>query len=358
MNVRRTMVRLTVTLAMLCSLVSSVDGQGYTFKIYGSDQGLENVEARTILQDRTGFLWVGTANGLFRYDGRRFKQYSTSDGLPSAAIECLHESIDGILWVGTPKGIARRSGDHFEPVDQGKLGPVVGRFSISSDKAGHLYVATESGLAIGLTGARGLEFNINPAPGAAGTQQVHSVAVDRSGKVWFGCGQSICKLEGERIVVYDADAGVVPDRWDALVVDSHGNLWARSLTRLIVRHAASDRFNNIDNQPQQVSDEYASLTLDNKGRLWLPTKRGLAWQSGSGWHEMDSSSGLPADSLVRAIFQDREGSLWLALSGRGLARWLGYGEWTSWTHAEGLRGESVSGITLDSSGKWWVGTNR
>src|SRR5690349_12301817 len=81
MNVRFALKRLALLLAICGALQLCVHAQGYTFKIYGSDQGLENIDARTILQDRTGFLWVGTANGLFRYDGRRFKQYNTNEGL-------------------------------------------------------------------------------------------------------------------------------------------------------------------------------------------------------------------------------------------------------------------------------------
>src|ERR1700674_5660442 len=76
----------------------AVQAQGYTFELYGPDQGLDNLSLRTILQDQTGFLWVGTSNGLFRYDGRRFKAYGPDKGLPSGSIDCLYESPDGILW--------------------------------------------------------------------------------------------------------------------------------------------------------------------------------------------------------------------------------------------------------------------
>ena len=65
--------------------------QRYTFKVYGDEQGLTNAGVQCFVQDRIGFIWVGTQNGLFRYDGESFKQYGRSDGLPSNRIESLGE---------------------------------------------------------------------------------------------------------------------------------------------------------------------------------------------------------------------------------------------------------------------------
>src|SRR5712691_277514 len=95
-------------------LAPALSAQRYNFKFYGEDEGLKNLAVQTVLQDRAGFLWVGTQNGLFRYDGNRFTAFSMADGLPGARIESLHESVDGTLWVGTRLGLARRKGDHFE----------------------------------------------------------------------------------------------------------------------------------------------------------------------------------------------------------------------------------------------------
>ena len=94
----------------------TVFGQRYSFKHYGQEEGLTNVVSQCMLQDRTGFLWVGTQNGLFRYDGTRFRGFYRGDGLPSSRIESLYESRDGTLWVGSRSGLAQRVGDRFEAV--------------------------------------------------------------------------------------------------------------------------------------------------------------------------------------------------------------------------------------------------
>src|SRR5579864_1259342 len=90
---------------------SIIYGQRYNFKFYGEEEGLRSLAVQVVLQDRAGFLWVGTQNGLFRYDGNHFVGFGKAYGLPDAHIESLHESRDGTLWVGTRFGLARRSRD-------------------------------------------------------------------------------------------------------------------------------------------------------------------------------------------------------------------------------------------------------
>src|SRR3954470_11951846 len=88
-----------------CLAPPSAIAQRYNFKFYGEEEGLQNLAVQVVHQDRAGFLWVGTQNGLFRYDGSRFVGLGKSEGLPGSRIESLHESVDGTLWVGTPTGV-------------------------------------------------------------------------------------------------------------------------------------------------------------------------------------------------------------------------------------------------------------
>jgi ligand-binding sensor domain-containing protein len=78
----------------------------YVFDVYGPAEGLGTLVITALRQDREGYIWVGTENGLYRYDGHRFKRFSTADGLPGDAISGIHEGPDGSFWVGTTKGLA------------------------------------------------------------------------------------------------------------------------------------------------------------------------------------------------------------------------------------------------------------
>src|ERR1700730_8045101 len=102
--------RALIALAWAC-LVPWLDAQRYIFKYYAHGDGLGDMEVHSLLQDRTGFIWIGTASGLYRYDGREFRGYSQPEGLPDGWIESLHETIDGRLLVGTQSGLAQRDGE-------------------------------------------------------------------------------------------------------------------------------------------------------------------------------------------------------------------------------------------------------
>ena len=109
-----------LALLALCALPAAA--QRYNFKFYGDDEGLKNLAVQAVLQDRAGFLWAGTQNGLYRYDGNHFTAFTSREGLPGTRIESLYEAADGTLWVGTDRGLARRAGDRFESVRPHQIG--------------------------------------------------------------------------------------------------------------------------------------------------------------------------------------------------------------------------------------------
>lgn len=333
---------------------SPLHAQRYNFKFYGEEEGLQNLAVQVVHQDRAGFLWVGTQNGLFRYDGNRFVGFGRGEGLPGSRIESLHESVDGTLWVGTPTGVARRVGDKFVTIGSALARGVTGREAMASDRDGRVYLATPNGLVIGSPAADNIAFRLVAPPPRASDPWVSSVFVDGSGSVWYGCGFSLCLLNQGEANDIGTEQGLPRERWDAILGDLDGNLWVRSEQSLQIRLSGARRF-----QPRpglaRSTNTYPTLALDPLGRLLVPTDNGLARQSAQGWDMVDSADGLTTND-ISAVMQDREGSVWLGLLGSGLARWLGYNEWQSWSEREGLTRESVWSITRDKRGRLWVGT--
>ena len=74
---------------------------------------MSDVSVECVLQDRVGFPWAGTDDGLFRFDGRRFFKFSREQGLPRTRIFHIHETAKGRLYVATGAGLARLRGDRF-----------------------------------------------------------------------------------------------------------------------------------------------------------------------------------------------------------------------------------------------------
>ncbi len=343
----------------LVAFAPSVYGQRFTFQYYGQQQGLTNLTPQCILQDRTGFLWVGTQNGLFRYDGSQFIRFGVEDGLPGAGVESMHETRDGTLWVGTTVGLAKRidtgyGQSKFERVvmkDSGVEG--VRQNAITSDSKERLFVGTGKGLFVGVREKTGYRFQqyIPPVEMPA----VTGIHVDPSDKVWLWCASQICQFQAGAIVTYSSDLKVAPNRAASLITDLDGNLWARNSDSLFVLLKGTAAFQNRTGDLPN-SNAFTSLYVDRDGILLVPTDLGLARRVDGAWELVGKDRGLAADSIT-AVFQDREGSLWVGVAGSGLARWKGYRQWESYTEAEGLGNANVWAIVRDANGTLWAGND-
>jgi signal transduction histidine kinase/CheY-like chemotaxis protein/streptogramin lyase len=336
----------------LAAVVLSAQTQRYSFKSYTRDHGLTNMAITCLLQDQTGFIWVGTQNGLFWYDGKSFREFEWMDELPSRDIEALHESEDGTLWVGTRRGLVRRRGNHFEKIGLGEPSEIVGAGSLASDHQNRLYVATTQGLArvdAGVGGTTNIQW--------FSKKSAHGVGLDSNGRVWFGCDTSLCRIDSDVVRNLDSQYKLPQERWDSIITDADGNLWLRSARRLF----------EVTNKTEQVVARDAGLPTAGfpaypllrspTGEILVPTDMGLAIPAGDHWHLVSSSNGLASDS-VAAVMRDHEGSLWIGFRGVGIQRWLGFQQWESWTKSEGLSNDVMWGIRKDSHGVVWAGTNQ
>ena len=130
------------SLVLSFSFNVSISGQGYSFKHYQVENGLSNNAVICSLQDRRGFLWFGTKDGLNRFDGYTFKVFRHKQDEPGSIgnnfIHILYEDAEGTLWIGTERGLYRYDAvtESFSPVK------ATAHFQISeltSDKAGNLW---------------------------------------------------------------------------------------------------------------------------------------------------------------------------------------------------------------------------
>ncbi len=341
---------------MLIATGSPAVAQHYLFKNYGQDEGLTNLVVQTIVQDHLGFLWVGTQNGLFRFDGNRFQSYFHGNGLPSSEICSLHESADGVLWVGTRDGVIRFKNNHFEPIAAPSDYEVWGHSAITSGPGNEVYVGTTHGLLVGQRRKDGSEYEWQFQNALQLTGRILSVAWSTApAELWIaGEAGVFCRRDGQ-IFAFGPAQGVPQERWDKVYVDRDSNVWLRAPGRLLVRHRGHIRFVDAgEGLPKNT--EYGDLTITKTGTLIIPTDVGLVIRSRNGWDMVTSRNGLMSDS-TRVAFEDREGSLWVGLSGSGLNHWLGYGQWESWTQSEGLSNNAIDSIQRDLSGVLWAGTD-
>lgn len=328
-------------------------GQRYSFKSYAQEQGLANLSASSLLQDRNGFLWVGTNNGVFWYDGKSFHAFATQD-LESQRICALLETADGTLWIATQLALYRRSGLHAVKIDAGEPieitgGASIGGGSIAPAPGNGVYLATRRGLAR-VQGTRD-QFSFH----WLSRVPADSVGLDADGRVWSGCGTNLCRFDAGHLVEVDASYGLPPEHWSSIKADTEGNLWVRSPRRLFELPRGMKRFVARDSELRSDGISYGPLYQSPDGQIMVAMNTGLAIYEGHQWRLIDSSRGLAGDSVAN-VLRDREGSVWIGFHGTGLMRWLGYQQWESWTKAEGLSSNMIWAMRHDAKGRLWVGT--
>jgi len=342
-------------LALVFTLVGGGFAQQYSFRHYGAAEGLQNLVILSLAQDGAGYIWAGSEGGLYRYDGTRFRLMGAAEGLPCTnEVHTLHVAPDGALWANTCAQILRFDGRRFEAItSQG--GMQAGTQGIADDAYGNVLLATPAGLYEALPNRGGLRsVRPHPLPAELAGKPVHGIV--RSGsQIWFGCGRRLCLEEGGRVSVFGPENGLPEDSWDGIQVAPDGSVWVRSASKLYRKPPGAMRL--VQEKPDIAASLFwGALSIGRDGLVMVPSDKGLAIHSARGWDVVDEGRGLRT-AMTSAAIEDREGSLWIGLIGAGVARWLGRGEWESWTKEQGLPSDLVWSIRRDHRGSLWVGTS-
>jgi diguanylate cyclase (GGDEF)-like protein len=344
--------KISRALTFLLLVAGSLRAQEYSFRTFGNSDGLNNLAVRQIYQDRAGFIWASTENGIFRYDGDRFESFGPAEGIPISSAAAFGEAPDGSFLAGGSFGLYRLRGNTFEklPVSFNTISWSQG---IQSDRNGHTYLGTDSGL-IELHSEPGLDGFVEHKFPQAGTTgpSVDAILVDGR-DLWYGCGQQLCHANQGGTQVFGRESGVPDSSIMAIRKDREGNLWIRARNAgVLVMYAGQTRF-RTPSSPVRVSMVGIPAT-DAEGRILIPSPDGLLIGDGKSWEKIGRSAGLRG--AVYSVLEDRQHSLWIGLAGRGVAQWRGYQQWKSYSTASGFASDIVYEIQPESETTIWVGT--
>ena len=327
----------------------------YNFRTYTAEQGLMSLAITHLSQDDQGFLWVGTEDGLYRYDGSRFQAYSLKQGLPSSQITAIHQDPQGAFWIGTFGGLARWNGQVFNAAPG--ISDVQG---LATGPDGRLWIATTQGPFT--LSEKTNQPSPMPSPGWPGGEASALYSKISGGAVWAARwtlekGRPLAQIlrwkEGEW-KRYNTPANFGQERIDALLADWQGRIWARSSGHLWVLPEGTDQFIEPKSDlPSIRSRGYLAPSRD--GGIWITTDQGLYHVHENVWSHLGVAEGL-ATAWTRTMLEDREGNLWF--SSLGLYRRLGLGAWQSYSSKNGLPSELVWAIQRDQRGQLWVGTDQ
>jgi diguanylate cyclase (GGDEF)-like protein len=325
----------------------------YVLDTWSIQDGLPQISALSLAQDRTGYVWVGTQSGLARFDGVRFVNYTPQDtpALGGIWIRALLADRDGRLWIGTYKGLAVLEDGRFRAVqaaDQVRY-PSLDIYALVHAADGALLAGTSEGV-FRLVGDR-LVHQPGPAPALT--------LLSRPDGLWVATTGAVERVSGDGRI---ARMPLPPDATSAAVTRleaTQGQLWAG--TSLGLYRLAPEGWQPVATGTPLDRSPVTALFTDHDGNLWIGSNAGLArFRDGALW-EFVPDTHPRAFSQVTAGMEDREGNLWLGSQLNGLARL-----WNGWTRrysvGEGLHDPiiwSLSPAADARSGeeRIWVGSN-
>ena len=354
---RRAAFPLAACVALLCGSLSPApparaqlpEAVRYAHIAWQTEQGLPQNTVQAVLQTRDGYLWIGTREGLARFDGIRFTIFDkrSAPQLPHNRIRALYEDRAGGLWIATPGGLARYAQGRFTPFTrrEGLASDEV--VSVIEDRGGGLWVATAEGLhrlKDGRITAYGRREGV-PERGLG------PLIEDREGALWIGSAEGLTRFQNGAFTNYGRREGLAGDAVQALFLDLRGRLWIGTPTGLTLY--AEGRFQNYAMRDGLADDSILAIAQDTAGRLWFGTPQGLSeWRNGV-FATYRRRDGLPGDR-VELLQAGREGRLWIGADG-GLARFWN-GRLAPVAGQEGLAGNRILGLCEDREGSLWVGT--
>jgi diguanylate cyclase (GGDEF)-like protein len=281
--------------------------------VWTSASGLPQATIDAMVQTADGYLWIGTEEGLVRFDGMRFvvSDRQNAPALRSPFISSLYEAPDKTLWIGTyGGGVARLRNGRIEGFHPELLG---------SDRIREFHTARDGGLFVATAGG------------------------------------GLLRIDGEKVTRFTMRDGLPSDRIWTIADDGEGGLWVATHGGGVVRWRAGRVQQRITTREGLPNDFARALLRDPDGTLWIGTDGGglAAWRAGSIVRTVTTRDGLP-NVFVRTIRRSRDGSLWIGTDG-GLARLRG-ARVESMGVAQGLPSPGIRSMIEDRESNLWIGT--
>ena len=353
------------------------------------EQGLSQSSVQVIFQDRRGFLWFGTEDGLNRYDGYNVKIYKPDpdaiNSLSDRWITSIVEDQEDYLWIATRLGLNRYNPrtEEFSRFLHDDANPV----SLIDNHINVLYIDRNDNLWIGTTS--GLDFydrasgtfkhyvySPSQQEGISG-KSITALYQDSRGRFWVGTaagGLNRFDPSNNTFTAYQNDprnaSTISNDHVSAIIEDRRSVLWVGTWAGLNKFHPDSgtfERFLHSEKDHQSIAnDSVNDLYVDSTGNLWIATSMGLDRLNVTGKrfihyrHDPTFSKSLSEDDVL-SIYEDRGGILWFGTWGGGVNKYDRRRDHFAYyrndpQNANSLSDNSIISIYSDAEGYTWVGT--
>lgn len=305
----------------------------------------------TTIQTRDGYLWLGTYNGLVRFDGVSLKVFDSGNtpGLKNSRITSLYEDETGVMWIGHETGeLTRYDGRQFEsmPLSTNWAGGAIE--TIESDEKRDLWLVNNHGQLMRL---RDGHPEVTPGGGSAGKKAL--VARDLHGTLWIAANGKVANLIDGKIVPFVFNDSTESDFFAAVAPSRDGSLW-------VIRNGSVCRYRRGKWEiefPEIPGPQTATTAMleSRDGRLLLGTLNdGLYWLTPGGAPLHFTRTNRLSHDWIRALCEDHEGNIWIG-NGAGLDT-LRPRKVEMVAPAGGWQGKAALSFTIQRDGTAWIGT--
>jgi ligand-binding sensor domain-containing protein len=347
---------LAALLLLPAQLRAGEDAQSYRIDSWQGEHGLPQSSVTSIVQSREGYLWLGTFNGLARFDGVQFKVFNPNNapGLSSGRIVQLFEDRRGNLWIATEEGsLIRYANGVFESVASLSQQHIPGYIqSLAQTGDGSLWLATSERRLLRFASGQLSDLGMDGALPEAGAD---GLSVGRDGQLWVSTSKGIAVSQGAGFeTAFELNAGEKLER-GVIITSPRGGCWV-GMNGNLRRFDHGGWVNDFGAYPWPKGD-LSCMLEDRQGQLWIGTYgSGLFRLTGNGPPlQVSTKDGLPGD-LIRCICEDREGDLWIGTEGNGLAR-LKPALFRTYGRKQGLSGDCILAVCEGTEDELWIGTN-
>lgn len=343
--------------------------QSYYFKNYQVQQGISGNTITSILQDRKGFMWFGTRNGLNRFDGTQFRIFSQDTDNPSSigsnSILSLFEDPAEKLWVGTYKGIylydaIKESFRPFTKIPRGEVRHIKGDSNhtiwIISDF--HLYkynTKTDDLRSYQANNMQSIALHVSPNGQVYVATTTGLVKIYNPGKDSFETFD-IAKINNNQTVTYIQDLYPIND--SLLLIGTMNKVFLLNRTQ-------SSLQNIFENSSYTGNIQLHTILRHTPTRFWLGTETGIyVWDMDKGiTHHIEKHFTNPysiSDNVIYTFCADREGGVWIGTFFGGVNYYSSslssFQKYSPVSGENNLSGNLVHEICPDESGNIWIGT--
>jgi len=364
------------------------NGVTLRFVHYGLEEGLSQSSILTLSQDNLGFLWIGTQDGLNRFDGYSFKAFRSDPNKPDALnggeILSIVQIADGVLWVGTNGGLNRydpvtgkfRHWIHDDRNPDSLINDIVQ--AIHQDSRGMLWIGTRKGLdQFDPATGKFKHLTLPDKPSDEGNVYwINAIYEDGHDNLWLGTNDGLIRYDSvnQKFQLYqnksrDMDS-ISFDEVTSISEDQNGMLWVGThlgLNKLDPSSGKFTRFLHSNSDSASLADNYVQVTyMDRARQLWVGTRNGLdrfdlADQRFIHYQNDPSDPASLSDNSIFSIFEDRGGVLWVGTYGGGLNLHDRSQDQFAYYHhiiaePQSLSGDTIFPILAAPGGKIWIGT--